>query len=306
MDPDELYTLRAQFWLGHFDLCLAEGKSLARRPMSPNLKLEREEFLHRANIALGKYSKVISETSNASGSLKALHLHASYEAAASKSVPDTAEMDSIVNEMKSLLSSNPSDLTTSLQLTAAHVFLRHNLTREALQCVHLGTSMEHIVLSLQIYLKIDRLDLAAAQLSLLKQADEESVLTQLGSVFYKIATGKSGADDALHTLNMMTEQYGTSTMLSNLTAVVYLTAGNFSAAERVLLEAKEELETSGISNADTWINLVVCASQMGKVKEANQYVMHLKSNFNSHPFVTNLERVENAFDRESLKYVVGA
>jgi hypothetical protein len=57
-EPDELYTLRAQFWLGHYQLALEEARSVARRPMSPALKDEREELLARANIALGNYDSV--------------------------------------------------------------------------------------------------------------------------------------------------------------------------------------------------------------------------------------------------------
>lgn len=59
-DPDELYTLRAQYWLGHYQLALEEARAVARRPMSPALKSEREEFMARAYIALGQYSKVTS------------------------------------------------------------------------------------------------------------------------------------------------------------------------------------------------------------------------------------------------------
>jgi hypothetical protein len=57
-EPDELYTLRAQYWLGHYQLALEEAKSVARRPMSPNLKAEREELLTRIHIALRQYEKV--------------------------------------------------------------------------------------------------------------------------------------------------------------------------------------------------------------------------------------------------------
>lgn len=57
-EPDELYTLRAQFWLGHYQLAVDEAKSVARRPMSPALKQEREEFLMRSYVALGQYDKV--------------------------------------------------------------------------------------------------------------------------------------------------------------------------------------------------------------------------------------------------------
>lgn len=53
MEPDDLYTLRAQYWLGHYQMALDEAKSLSRRPMSPNLKAEREEWQARASIALG-------------------------------------------------------------------------------------------------------------------------------------------------------------------------------------------------------------------------------------------------------------
>lgn len=61
MDPDELYTLRAQYWLGHYNLCIDEAKSTARRPMSPQLKVEREEFYLRALLELKKYDDVIRE-----------------------------------------------------------------------------------------------------------------------------------------------------------------------------------------------------------------------------------------------------
>jgi len=57
-EPDELYTLRAQYWLGHYQLAVEEAKAIARRPMNPNLKLEREEYLNRSYIALGQYDKL--------------------------------------------------------------------------------------------------------------------------------------------------------------------------------------------------------------------------------------------------------
>jgi coatomer protein complex subunit epsilon len=57
-EPDELYTLRAQFWLGHYQMAVEEAKSVARRPMSPALKAEREELLARSYSALQQYDKV--------------------------------------------------------------------------------------------------------------------------------------------------------------------------------------------------------------------------------------------------------
>jgi hypothetical protein len=66
-EPDELYTLRAQYWLGHYSLAMEEAKSVMRRPMSPELKVEREELGLRAQLGLGQRDKVIS-AAQASGS----------------------------------------------------------------------------------------------------------------------------------------------------------------------------------------------------------------------------------------------
>ena len=62
-EPDELYTLRAQFWLGHYQMALDEAKSIARRPMSNALKQEREEFQMRSQLALTKYEAVMANNS---------------------------------------------------------------------------------------------------------------------------------------------------------------------------------------------------------------------------------------------------
>jgi hypothetical protein len=53
-EPDDLYTLRAQYHLGHYALALEESKAIARKPMSPELKAEREEYVQRAQLGLGE------------------------------------------------------------------------------------------------------------------------------------------------------------------------------------------------------------------------------------------------------------
>jgi coatomer protein complex subunit epsilon len=61
-EPDELYTLRALYWLGHYNLCLEEAKSVSRRPMAAHLKVEREQFVLRALLALKQYDKVLHDS----------------------------------------------------------------------------------------------------------------------------------------------------------------------------------------------------------------------------------------------------
>jgi coatomer protein complex subunit epsilon len=232
--------------------------------------------------------------------IQVLGLAAKYELASTKEAKEA-----VVEELKTLqANTNEAESSTSFQLYAAHVFLMAGMMREALQLVHLGITMEHISLSLEIYLKIDRIDLALEQLSLLKQADEDSVLAQLGTVHVKTATGRSTSADAVHSLSAMSEQYGPSVMLLNCLAVAQMTSGNWEAAETALNEALAD-DSQSSSMVDTLINLVVCYQNMGKgMASITPLLTQLKASHPSHPFVEGLVRVEGAFERESIKYML--
>ncbi len=235
--------------------------------------------------------------------IQALSLRAKYN---SPSTPETSKQ-SIISNLQQLVS-DPSASTT-VQLIAAQTFLAHGeMTKDALSCVHLGSTMEQLALSIQIYIRMDRLDLAQKTLSTMKQADEEAVLTQLSSVYINLAMGRSQVQDAIHTLGSLSEQYGNSSMLLNLNATAYIVAGRYDIAEKSLLEAvAEEEQAFGSASSDTLINLVVCYQHLGKgMGEVMPLLEKLKSLFPTHPFVQGLNRVEGAFEREAVKYKVSA
>mmetsp|Transcript_15895 Transcript_15895/g.20410 ORF Transcript_15895/g.20410 Transcript_15895/m.20410 type:complete len:160 (+) Transcript_15895:3-482(+) len=154
----------------------------------------------------------------------------------------------------------------------------------------------------QIYIRIDRLDLAKEALDLLKQADEDSILAQLTGAYLAIAEGSSRSDDAVHVLASLSEQYGPSLMLLNCMAVANITGGKYDAAEGNLKAAVNEF--GGASDADTLVNLVVVSQYLGrKGSEVDGYLMALKSSCGDHPFVKGLVQVEGAFEREAAKYL---
>ena len=223
--------------------------------------------------------------------LKALVLKAQYDSSS-----DDAQKGSIVQQIQSMLGDGAD---TSVQLTAAHVFLAAGMKKEALQCVHAGATLEHIATTLQIYLQIDRIDLAQGQLQLLRKKDEDSILAQLGGVHVALATGSSMAKDAVHALGQRSEQYGPSPLLLNLTACAYLQQGQYSKAEQKLEQARQEF---GASDSDTLVNLIVAYQY--QQKPVGPLVSVLKAQFPSHFLAKGLEVVEGAFARESMKYRV--
>jgi coatomer protein complex subunit epsilon len=223
--------------------------------------------------------------------LQALTLQARYQSSGDPS---------IVQQLQSMLGDGMADPST--QLTAAHVFLSAGMKKEALQCVHLGTTLAHISCTLQIYLQLDRLDLAQNQLKLLRQSDEDSVLTQLGGVHIALAAGSSLVKDAIHTLNQLSEQYGPSVFLLNLMACAYLQAGQYAQAESKLEQARQEFGAT--NDADTLVNLIVAYQY--QQKPTGPLVEALKTQFPNHFLAKGLEMVEGAFEREATKYRVAA
>jgi hypothetical protein len=155
-------------------------------------------------------------------------------------------------------------------------------------------------MALQIYLKIDRLDLARQQLATLKRADEDSVLTQLGSVYVNLATGSTGAADAVHALNSLSEQYGPSPFLLNLMACALMQQGDYIGAELKLQECVKDYAESKVL-PDTLINLICCTVHQNK--SPAQYVQQLQQEYPKHSYCGALERVVQAFDREAVKYM---
>jgi len=291
MEPDELYTLRAQYWLGHYQMALDEAKGIMRRPMSVELKQEREEFVARCHISMKEYDKVIAGDSPG---LTALTLQAQYATLASTG--NTSQCQTVIQQLQSMLGDG---VSSSVQLTAAHVFLSAGMKKEALQCVHQGSTMEHLTLCVQIYIILDRLDLAQKALKQLRRTDEDSMLTQLASVQVALATGSSMAGEAAHTLNQISEQYGPSPMLLNLTACAHMQAGNYKEAEGKLQQAREEFSAN---DADTLVNSIVVSQYLHK--PVGDLTAALKQHYPNHFLSVGIDTVEGAFDREAIKYRV--
>ena len=226
--------------------------------------------------------------------LTALTLQAQYATLASTG--NTSQCQTVIQQLQSMLGDG---VSSSVQLTAAHVFLSAGMKKEALQCVHQGSTMEHLTLCVQIYIILDRLDLAQKTLKQLRRTDEDSMLTQLASVQVALATGSSMAGEAAHTLNQISEQYGPSPMLLNLTACAHMQAGNYKEAEGKLQQAREEFSAN---DADTLVNSIVVSQYLHK--PVGDLTAALKQHYPNHFLSVGIDTVEGAFDREAIKYRV--
>jgi len=296
-EPDELYTLRNHFWLGNYQRAVAEGSGLTRLP--EQLKIERDEFIYRSYVASGQGGIVMAEISDAPTtpvSLRAIKVFARY-----MTLPGNAieAKESIVSTMTEWLSDPQSASSTTVQLTAAMIFMYEDNYKEALRCIHLGATMEHLAFLVQIYLKMSRADLANKQLRTMQQADEDHTLTQLASAWTHLAQGGAKLQEAAYIYDELMDKFGSTVTLLNGSAVANMQMGKFEEAEKSLVDALSK----GPNDADTLINLVSCYLHMGKAQELVQrHLSQLKTVAPNHPFVNQLLKTESAFDRVAATY----
>ena len=171
---------------------ITEGSSLSR--LSEALKIEAKEFVYRSYIALGQFNIVIDEIADdpsIATSLQAVKLLARY-----LSQPQDKEM--VLMTLNEWLTGPQTGNPSTLQLIAAIIYLHEDNTKDALRCIHLGATMEHLALTTQIYLQMNRPELAQKTVRSMQQADEDATLTQLAIAWTHLATGGAKLQEAAY------------------------------------------------------------------------------------------------------------
>jgi hypothetical protein len=217
------------------------------------------------------------------------------------------------------------------QIKEALLFLHSTSSTTGSSGANAAVMLEMALLQVQIYIKIDRLDLAASTWNeQMRSKDEDSILTHLGSVYLHLATGRSTSADAVHTITMLSEQYGASPFLLNLVSCALIQQGDYAGARIKLQECLSEFGSASGSNdvddtgkgivpPETYANLLICAIHMDYATMADVTAMstsattvpswfpilqQLQQNAPHHPMATGYTRVAAAFDREAIKYKV--
>ncbi|XP_011501777.1 PREDICTED: coatomer subunit epsilon isoform X2 [Ceratosolen solmsi marchali] len=254
--------------------------------------MNRDVFLYRAYIAQRKFRIVLDEIKDTSPSeLLPLKLLAEYFA-------HPEHRDKILSAIdKATIEENCR--SHNYMIVAATIYYHENNLESALRVLHKAENLECSALSVQIYLKMDRLDLAVKEVKTMQESDDDATLTQLALAWVNLAIGRDKYQEAYYIFQEMIDKYSSTTMLLNGKATSLILQQKYEDAEIVLQESLEK----DSNNPDTLINMIVLSQHMGKPYEvANRYLTQLKDSHMEHPFVKDYLQKELEFQRLAAEY----
>ncbi|KAH0549110.1 coatomer subunit epsilon [Cotesia glomerata] len=293
-DVDELFDVKNHFYIGNYQQCINEAQKV--KPTTVDVALERDVFLYRAYIAQRKFRVVLDEINESSpAELKPFKILAEYFASPNRRETILAELDRATGY--SIIDNN------NLMIVAATIYYHEKNLESALRVLQNANNLECMALTLQIYLKMDRLDLAKKELKAMQDKDDDATLTQLAQAWININSGGDKLQEAYYIFQEMIDKYSSTSMLLNGQATCFIGQAKYEEAESALQESLDK----DSNNPDTLINMIVLAQHMGKPPEvANRYLSQLKDSNLDHPFVKEYLQKEAEFQRLCSQYSLSA
>jgi coatomer protein complex subunit epsilon len=289
---DLLFTVRNAFYLGAYQQCLAEASDL--EGLSDAEKIERDCFVYRAYIEIGSSELVLNEVNSSSPmALQAVRLLAEYQG-------KKRSKDSVLATISDWLQEPAYKNNAGVMLVVGLIYAAEENYVEALRACHGGLSLELRALSVQLCLKIDRVQQAEEQVKAMAGIDEDSTLTQLSTAWVNLYLGGAKVQEAFFIFQELGDKYNWTVRLYNGSAACNMRMGRFEEAEQQLMEALEK----DPKNPDTLANLVTACLHLGK--PTARYSNQLQTVAPQHILASRTAQAEEAFANAASAFAVPA
>ncbi|GJJ70961.1 coatomer subunit epsilon [Entomortierella parvispora] len=310
MDENTLFAIRNLFYAGNYTQVITEASSPRTRASANHPTLHQLDlFLFKSLIATKNYTRVAQEISSESRlGLQALKAQAVYLDAVQSS--DSAGRDAAMSHLRELLQvhseEDPEPEITALEVkvVVGQVLASEGLVEEALSVLlpH-NNHLESAAVVVQIYLQMNRVDLAKKEVEACKSWAEDAMLAQLMEAWVGL---RVGGGDRYQNAYYIYEEIATSSTQPTVKslvgeAVCNIQMGQYPEAEGILQEALAREP----SNTDAIVNQIVLSTLTSKpTEEINVLVQQLQSVAPNHSYLQDLDLKSSLFDRAAQRFAI--
>eukprot|EP01125_Pyxidicula_operculata_P012166 TRINITY_DN3991_c0_g1_i2.p1 TRINITY_DN3991_c0_g1~~TRINITY_DN3991_c0_g1_i2.p1 ORF type:complete len:261 (-),score=69.65 TRINITY_DN3991_c0_g1_i2:78-860(-) len=224
-----LFELKTFFLLGNYQQAINMAGNVSVENDAE--RLEKDILVYRCYVEQGEYGIVLDEINGqAPLPLLVVKVLASF-----LSNPNTHEK--VFATLAQWVESGETSKHPQLQLLVALIYFKANRLEEALRVIHNTNNLEGRALIIQLFLSLNRLDLASKELSRMQQQQDDAIATRLAHAWVCVFQGgEKKCEEAVETYQELIERYGASSLLLNGLGVAYMAQGNFEMAEKVLMD----------------------------------------------------------------------
>ncbi|KAF9582280.1 hypothetical protein BGW38_000418 [Lunasporangiospora selenospora] len=310
MEDNALFAVRNLFYSGNYTQVLADTTSTRTRSgVNAQTAHQLDLFQFRSLIALKNYARVAQEiTDQHRLGLQALKAQAVYLDAVQSA--DAAGRDVALSHLRELLlihspeDTNPDATQLEVKVVLGQVLAAEGLVEEALGVLlpH-GNNLESVAVVVQIYLQMNRVDLAKKEVESCKSWAEDAILAQLMEAWVALRVGGGSHYQNSYYIYEEIATSSTSPTVKSLVgeAVCNIQMGRFPEAEGILQEALSREP----SNTDAIVNSIVLFTILNKPsEEINALVLQLQSVAPNHAYLQDLDLKSSLFDRAAQRFAL--
>ncbi|KAG0378981.1 MAG: coatomer epsilon subunit-domain-containing protein [Linnemannia gamsii] len=310
MDENTLFAIRNLFYSGNYTQVISETTSSRTRASANQATTHQLDlFLFRALIATKNYTRVAQEITEAHGlGLQALKAQAVYLDAVQSA--DAAGRDAALAHLRDLLlvhspdDRQPEITALEVKVVVGQVLATEGLVEESLSVLlpH-NNHLESVAVVVQIYLQMNRLDLARKEVEACKSWAEDAMLAQLMEAWVGLRTGGGDKYQNAYYIYEEIATSSTSPTVKSLIgeAVCNIQMGHYPEAESILQEALSRDPT----NTDAIVNQIVLSTLLSKpAEEVSALVQQLQSVAPNHSYLQDLDLKSSLFDRAAQRFAV--
>jgi len=128
----------------------------------------------------------------------------------------------------------------------------------------------------------------------MQKIDDDATITQLTQIWVQIAAGGEQVNDALSTLQDLSNKYGTTGYIFNLQGICCLNLRRFQEAEKFFQQALEK----NSNDSDSLSNLITCHQHQGKPSDViSREISQLRTLSSNSTLTKQLQKAEDDFER---------